>query len=256
MDLLRPTRSTLPRCTSGLALVLGGLSWCARLGDGELRAEAPAPVAAPVPVPEAAAPAPADRVAPEQTLGVKDRGIFSDLDARLQLALPARLDAGRVHALYDAARELLVLYEDNWPLKVYPVRADATPALELGALHLGLRAGDRAELAPLLDARRVQALGDGAAPPGDTDGDGIPDPLDVLVGAHKTALNRDRYDGRFQSIAYPLGDVPRSIGVCTDVVIRALRNAGIDLQREVHEDILRAPDAYPSVAHPNASIDH
>lgn len=257
MDLLRPSRSTLPRCTSALAL-LGGLLVCARIGNGELHAQpaapVPAPVAVPAPVPERAAPA--RRAAPEPSLGVEDRGIFSDLDARLQLALPAKLDASRVHALYDAARELLVLYEGNWPLKVYPVLADATPKLELGAFRLGLRAGDRAELAPLLDARRVQALRDGAPPPGDADGDGIPDPLDVLVGAHKTALNADRYDGRYQTIAYPLGDVPRSIGVCTDVVIRALRNAGIDLQREVHEDILRAPEAYPSVAHPNTSIDH
>jgi uncharacterized protein YijF (DUF1287 family) len=227
------------------------------MGNGELRAQPVAPAPVPVAVTAAALEpaAPAEQVPPEQSLGIKDRGIFSDLDARLQLALPARLDATRAHALYDAAHELLVLYDGNWPIKVYPVHADATPALDLGAFHLGLRPGDRAELAALLDARKVQAL-DGAPPPGDADDDGIPDPLDVLVGAHKTALNADRYDAHYQSIAYPLGDVPRSIGVCTDVVIRALRNAGIDLQREVHEDILRAPEAYPSVTHPNTSIDH
>jgi len=258
MGLFLPSRSDLPRCTNALAVGLGGLLLCARLGDGELRAPPLVAEAAlePAPVREPAAPPPARRVAPEQTLGVKDLGIFSDLDARLQLPLPAQLDARRTHALYDAVRGLLVLYEDNWPLKVYPVRADATAALELGAFHLGLRSGDRAELAALLDARRVQALDGGAPPPGDTDGDGIPDPLDVLLGAHKTALNGDRYDGRYQNIPYPLGDVPRSIGVCTDVVIRALRNAGIDLQREVHEDILRAPEAYPSVSRPNSNIDH
>jgi D-alanyl-D-alanine dipeptidase len=93
-------------------------------------------------------------------------------------------------------------------------------------------------------------------PPGDVDADGIPDPLDVLVGARKAALNADHYDGRYERISYPLGDVPRGMGVCTDVVIRALRNAGIDLQQDVHEDILRAPRAYPSVSRPNTNIDH
>jgi uncharacterized protein YijF (DUF1287 family) len=203
------------------------------------------------------------RAAPEVALGVQDRGIFSDLDARVQLALPAG-DGSRLHALLDGARQLLVLYDGDWPLKVYPSSSSSSSAsvLELGEIRLGLRAGDHAELAPLLDATRVRgtALGDiradEPAPLADTDGDGIPDPLDVLVGARKTALNADSYDGRYERIGYPLGDVPRSIGVCTDVVIRALRNAGIDLQRDVHEDIVRAPKAYPSVSRPNTNIDH
>jgi uncharacterized protein YijF (DUF1287 family) len=218
------------------------------LGGCEARAE-PAALVDPKP--------PARRAAPELALGVEDRGIFSDLDARLQVALPAQLNSSRVQALHDAARNLLVLYEDNWPVKVYPVGRDAASVLELGPHHLGLRAGDRAELSPLLHSSRVRALAANAAPPpGDADGDGIPDPLDVLIGARKTALNADRYDGRYERIAYPLGDVPRSIGVCTDVLIRALRNAGIDLQRAVHEDIVHAPQAYPSVVRPNTSIDH
>src|SRR3989440_7594467 len=61
---------------------------------------------------------------------------------------------------------------------------------------------------------------------------------------------------RYVSIPYPGGDVPRSEGVCSDTVIRALRNAGLDLQREVHEDILRAPAAYPMVEKVDASINH
>ncbi len=198
-----------------------------------------------------------ERAAPEQALGVADRGIFSDLDARLQLALPARLDASQLHALYDGRRSLLVLYEGQWPIKVYPVLPNATAVLELAPHRLGLRAGDLAELTPLLEDGDVRELArDAEPPPGDTDGDGIPDPLDVLIGAHKTALNGDRYDGRYERIAYPLGDVPRTIGVCTDVVIRALRNAGIDLQQAVHEDISRAPKAYPAVARANPDIDH
>lgn len=191
----------------------------------------------------------------EHALGVADRGIFSDLDGQLQLALPARLNKAQVRAVHDAAHQLLVLYDGDWPIKVYPVGVGNM--LALGARSLTLRPGDRDELAPLLREDNVRDLPAGAAPAlGDADADGIPDPLDVLLGAHKTALNRDRYDGRYERISYPMGDVPREIGVCTDVVIRALRNAGLDLQAAVHEDILRAPKAYPTVTQPNASIDH
>lgn len=221
--------------------------------------EAPATPRAPAEA-EAVAPeavvmdAVAERAAPEIALGVNDHGIFPDLDARVQLELPPDLDASRVSARHDPARQLLVVYEGDAPLKVYPVREGSATVLELGAERLGLRAGDHAELLPLLAGQTRGA--NGPAPPLDTDGDAIPDPLDVAIGARKAALNADSYDGRYVTIDYPLGDVPRSIGVCTDVVIRALRNAGIDLQREVHEDIRRAPKAYPGVSRPNPSIDH
>ena len=45
------------------------------------------------------------------------------------------------------------------------------------------------------------------------------------------------YDPSYYSIDYPNGDVPADKGVCTDVVIRAYRKLGIDLQKEVHEDM-------------------
>ncbi len=91
---------------------------------------------------------------------------------------------------------------------------------------------------------------------GDRDRDGIPDPLDILLGARKTAINRDRYGAGYITIPYPMGDVPRDVGVCTDVIIRALRNAGLDLQEAVHRDIRKAHAAYPMVERPNTSIDH
>ena len=53
------------------------------------------------------------------------------------------------------------------------------------------------------------------------------------------------YDGAYRSIAYPGGDVPLHTGVCTDVVVRAYRQLGIDLQALVHEDMKRAWSAYP-----------
>jgi uncharacterized protein YijF (DUF1287 family) len=162
-----------------------------------------------------------------------------------------------VRAQLDVAHDVLLLFQDDWPIKVYPVQDGAALALPIAGRRVGLRTGDHRELAPLLGAGNVQLLeGSGEQPLGDTDGDGIPDPLDVLIGAHKTALNRDRYDGRYERIDYPLGDVPRDIGVCTDVVVRALRNAGIDLQRALHEDLMRAREAYPMITRPNHDIDH
>lgn len=67
------------------------------------------------------------------------------------------------------------------------------------------------------------------------------------------------YDGRYRRIPYPAGDVPANIGVCTDVIIRAYRAAGVDLQVKVHEDMERAFRSYPQrwgMATPDANIDH
>ncbi|MFQ3229642.1 MAG: hypothetical protein ACI9DO_001005 [Reinekea sp.] len=55
-----------------------------------------------------------------------------------------------------------------------------------------------------------------------------------------------RYDGSYVSIPYPNGDVPANIGVCTDVVIRAYRRIGADLQQLVHEDMADNFSQYPS----------
>lgn len=55
------------------------------------------------------------------------------------------------------------------------------------------------------------------------------------------------YDPSYFSIDYPNGDVPNDKGVCTDVVIRAYRKIGIDLQKEVHEDMKTNFSAYPKI---------
>jgi uncharacterized protein YijF (DUF1287 family) len=68
-----------------------------------------------------------------------------------------------------------------------------------------------------------------------------------------------RYDPRYVPLAYPGGDVPDDRGVCTDVVIRAYRALGIDLQKEVHEEMAAAFDAFPhawGLKKPDANIDH
>lgn len=67
------------------------------------------------------------------------------------------------------------------------------------------------------------------------------------------------YDPAYRVIAYPNGDVPGETGVCTDVVIRAFRKAGVDLQKEVHEDMSRAFAVYPKkwgLTKPDTNIDH
>ena len=68
-----------------------------------------------------------------------------------------------------------------------------------------------------------------------------------------------RYDGSYHKIAYPMGDVPENIGVCTDVVIRSFRGLGIDLQQRVHEDLKRNFRSYPKkwkLSKPDSNIDH
>jgi len=69
------------------------------------------------------------------------------------------------------------------------------------------------------------------------------------------------YNGSYIKIAYPWGDVPQNIGVCTDVVIRSYRKLGIDLQQQVHQDISAAFNAYPNpkkwgLSRPDTNIDH
>ena len=68
------------------------------------------------------------------------------------------------------------------------------------------------------------------------------------------------YDPNYTRIAYPGGDVPRSTGVCADVVVRAGRDGlALDLQKLVHEDMVAHFEAYPGtwgLKHPDANIDH
>lgn len=68
------------------------------------------------------------------------------------------------------------------------------------------------------------------------------------------------YDPAYVSLAYPMGDVPRDRGVCTDVIIRAYRDAfNFDFQKVVHEDMTRAFQAYPKIwglSRPDKNIDH
>ena len=81
----------------------------------------------------------------------------------------------------------------------------------------------------------------------------------ILEGAYEQVGVTLHYDGSYRVIPFPDGDVPIERGVCTDVIVRAYRHAGIDLQRLVHEDMSRAFDAYPrtwGLKRPDPNIDH
>ena len=67
------------------------------------------------------------------------------------------------------------------------------------------------------------------------------------------------YDAGYIALDYPGGDVPIHRGVCSDVVVRAIRKVGIDLQKEVHEDMQEHFSAYPQkwgLKKPDRNIDH
>ncbi len=67
------------------------------------------------------------------------------------------------------------------------------------------------------------------------------------------------YDPAYARIAYPNGDVPAERGVCADVIVRAFRRVGIDLQAEVHQDMTKNFGAYPrswGLSRPDSNIDH
>jgi hypothetical protein len=83
----------------------------------------------------------------------------------------------------------------------------------------------------------------------------------LVAAAIERTRHPVRYDPDYVRIPYPNGDVPIDTGVCTDEIIRSYRAVGVDLQREVHEDMVRNFSAYPNqkrwrLNHPDSNIDH
>ena len=83
----------------------------------------------------------------------------------------------------------------------------------------------------------------------------------LIEAAVERAQHAVRYDPVYVRIPYPGGDVPADTGVCTDEVIRSYRAVGIDLQKEVHEDMEKDFSAYPRKwkwlsSHTDTNIDH
>lgn len=87
----------------------------------------------------------------------------------------------------------------------------------------------------------------------------LPFKLDLCNAADSLTKQVVIYDPSYYSIDYPNGDVPLGRGVCSDVVIRAYRLVGIDLQKEVHEDMKSHFKLYPQkwgLSKPDSNIDH
>ena len=86
------------------------------------------------------------------------------------------------------------------------------------------------------------------------------DPARCLIDAARSQIGVTvNYDSRYTRLRYPGGDLPLDRGVCTDVLVRAYRKCGIDLQEAVHRDMVKAWDAYPKLwglARPDSNIDH
>lgn len=76
-------------------------------------------------------------------------------------------------------------------------------------------------------------------------------PIDFYNRLSDTALSLTEqhvmYDASYFDMPYPNGDVPANKGVCADVIIRAYRKVGIDLQKEMHEDMKKNFSAYPKL---------
>ena len=84
---------------------------------------------------------------------------------------------------------------------------------------------------------------------------------DLVMAARSQVGVTLYYNPAYEKLAYPGGDVPLERGVCTDVVVRAYRKLGVDLQQLVHQDMEKAWDAYPhapkwQLKKPDANIDH
>lgn len=114
----------------------------------------------------------------------------------------------------------------------------------------------RALLAILAAAMITTAAGEPLHPARQLDAGFVQTLLQAAVAQTLTPVT---YDGSYRRIPYPGGDVPASIGVCTDVIIRAYRAVGVDLQERVHEDMKVAFGAYPRIwglSRPDPNIDH
>lgn len=87
----------------------------------------------------------------------------------------------------------------------------------------------------------------------------IPQIKKIVDSAIEQTRQTLEYDPSYAKLDYPNGDVPVERGVCADVIVRAFRNAGVDLQKDVHEDMSRHFSAYPAkwgARKPDSNIDH
>jgi uncharacterized protein YijF (DUF1287 family) len=87
----------------------------------------------------------------------------------------------------------------------------------------------------------------------------ISDPIARKIVAAAHAQEGDLYDASYQKLSFPGGDVPKGTGACTDVVVRALRGAGYDLQKLINADMSKNFAKYPNswgLGRTDKNIDH
>ena len=81
----------------------------------------------------------------------------------------------------------------------------------------------------------------------------------LVKAAQERTTHQVKYDGAYRAIDYPMGDVPLTQGVCTDLIVRTYRALDIDLQQRVHEDMRAEFSSYPKIwglRSTDTNIDH
>ena len=143
-----------------------------------------------------------------------------------------------------------------------PLLVCAILAVALGVAWLSIRPAQRRVVRGAVTSTIVAALPDSSIKT-----DLVPEVTRVqpkspivrkIVTAAKTQVG-DAYDANYCVMSYPGGDVPRGSGACTDVVVRAFRGAGIDLQKLIHDDMKAHFRLYPDswkLGHTDTNIDH
>ncbi|MBU1240180.1 DUF1287 domain-containing protein [Myxococcota bacterium] len=244
-----------------------------------------APKAKPAPVVKKLTPAaPVEEPWPH----LMDKGVFSDFDKLSTPRLWWGCTPGKTSFTVRTGPKVLTILQGKVPVKSYRYKSTVTfipgsygsgkasgaailfkspsgrsiavvtgsaRAAPPGAGALILSTKDFAELKRFL-LRPLEVLTAARAKKNDLDKDGIPDQVDTLMGAIKLTQNHASYDASYFSMGYPKGDPPKGKGVCTDVVIRAMRNAGADLQVLIHRDIVRNRSRYRYIKTIDRAIDH
>lgn len=181
-----------------------------------------------------------------------DQGVLSDLDSKVRWSLPSWLPQDQLSLYQWSPHEeqitYLTLFYRSTLLALFPLAGGQLSSHDLEYLTKTYPKLVFPSIYPSLPRRLLKGH--------DRDHDHILDALDIHIGSIKTELNGAQYQEGYERLSYPGGDVSREIGVCTDVIVRAFRNAGWDLQKLVYQDMLSAPKAYRISKRPNRHIDH
>ncbi len=169
-------------------------------------------------------------------------------EAEFRAAAPAAIGKSRGASKAEASRAA-----SQSSAAVGPAEGTAASAVSIGEDRAGSAAG-AAVLPSRPDARRSCPPSIKLSPPSQA-------AAKILEGAKTQVREGAVYTPGYFKLDYPNGDIPRDKGVCADVIVRALRCAGLDLQKLIHEDMKTAFDSYPQsriwgLTRPDPNIDH